>query len=386
VTQCIDNWMTQIRSCADRNWPGNAPHRWSQYGLLLNKNSRQDQPPDNWGTRYEANKYKWIWLENDARVSCPGVPSVQDFCSSAASSPGQQPPQGPSEPPGSEPPQVVPGSVAHSRFFAMDNSGSMRGTKIEEARAAALNTVSTLPQGTEMALQFFGTSGCNVETVLDFTTDRARMSEAIKTAEARGDTPLAKAIEEAGAYVRANASSGDRAIILLTDGGETCGGDPVAAAKAINLAAPSASSGTSATALARGSRLPGLMAPALEEKPQAGAPIRLHVIGFDVSPGSSTEAQLQEVAAAGGGRYYPAGSEAQLTQALTQAATQPTVVKGDANGDGRCTEVDALAALRMAVGSDPADLALDVDGDGRVSEPDGLVILQWAAAGGQCGP
>jgi len=393
IKQCIDNWMGQIKSCNDRTYPGNAPHRWSQYGLLLNKNSRQDQPPDFWGTRYEANKYKWIWLVNDAKVSCPGVPSVQDFCGGAASSPGQQPPDAPpqspggaTDPPGTSPPQPAPGAVAHSRFFSIDNSGSMSGTKIDEAIAAALNTVGSLPQGTEMALQFFGTSGCNVETVLDFTTDRAAMSAAIKTAVARGDTPLAKAIEEAAAYMRANANAADQAIVLLTDGKESCGGDPVAAARAINLAAGPSSSRAPENSQARSGRPAGLLASALVQRAQAAPPIRLHVIGFAVAAGSSTEAQLQEVAAAGGGRYFPAGTEDQLTQALTQAASQPTVVKGDADGDGRCTEVDALAALRMAAGSDPPDLALDLDGDGRVSETDGLTILQWAATGGQCGP
>ena len=59
---------------------------------------------------------------------------------------------------------------------------------------------------------------------------------------------------------------------------------------------------------------------------------------------------------------------------------------GDGNGDGRCTEVDALVALRMAVGLQVPDAAkVDVNGDGQVTEVDALQILKWAVAGGQCG-
>jgi len=400
IQQCIERWMVEVKSCADRTYPDNAPHVWSQWGLLLNNHSRQDQPPDEWGTRYEGNKYKWLWLVSDAHEPCPGVRSVQDYCSGASSAPGQPPPTTPGQPPpdtpgqppdtpGQSPPdtpgQPPSGGVAHSRLFSIDNSSSMSGSKIEDAITAALNTVNSLPQGTEMALQFFGTSGCEVEMVLDFTTDRAAMSEAIKTAAARGYTPLAKAIEEAGSYMKAHARSGDQAIILLTDGEESCDGDPVAAARAINLQLPS-SSLTPENAVVQGGRLPGLLAPAQGQRSQTSPGIRLHVIGFDVPAGSDTEQQLQEIATAGTGRYYPAGTEVQLTQALTQAATQTTVVKGDADGDGRCTEVDALAALRMSAGIDAPNLALDLDGDGSVTETDGLTILQWAAAGGQCGP
>jgi len=66
---------------------------------------------------------------------------------------------------------------------------------------------------------------------------------------------------------------------------------------------------------------------------------------------------------------------------------QPPVaaILGDGNGDGLCSEVDALMALQMAVGTLAEDLNLDVDQDGKVTELDALQILRWAVAGGQCG-
>ena len=63
----------------------------------------------------------------------------------------------------------------------------------------------------------------------------------------------------------------------------------------------------------------------------------------------------------------------------------PAWKPGDGNGDGLCTEVDALMALQMTVGKLAEDLNLDVDQDGRVTERDALIILKWAVRDGQCG-
>jgi hypothetical protein len=72
-----------------------------------------------------------------------------------------------------------------------------------------------------------------------------------------------------------------------------------------------------------------------------------------------------------------------LAAAGPQPQAQPQLL-GDADGDGLCTEVDALTALQTAVGMLAPDLVLDVDGDGQVTEVDALTILQWAVAGGRC--
>ena len=260
----------------------------------------------------------------------------------------------------------------------------MSGGKIEAAIRSAHSAVNALSASTEIAIQFFGVSGCNVSMVQDFTLDHNAVQGTIDGATANGSTPLAAAIGQAGAYMKANASSADRAIILLTDGEETCAGDdkaPIDAAGQLNASAfsPGRSHGLASSLIARVqfSRMAQGSDP----------PIRLHIVGFGINPGSSAEQQLKAIASAGGGQYYPAGDEAQLTQALTQAATQSSVLRGDGNGDGRCTEVDALLALQMAAGLQPPDAArMDVNGDGQVTEVDALTIIQWAAAGGQCGP
>ncbi len=60
--------------------------------------------------------------------------------------------------------------------------------------------------------------------------------------------------------------------------------------------------------------------------------------------------------------------------------TPPTTpaVPGDYNADGKITELDALAALRMAVGLLDEDLRMDVDGDGWVTGDDALLLLKQA--------
>ena len=52
------------------------------------------------------------------------------------------------------------------------------------------------------------------------------------------------------------------------------------------------------------------------------------------------------------------------------------MLRGDANHDGILTTVDAVLALRMAVGSIETDLVADMNGDGRVTSMDALMILR----------
>jgi hypothetical protein len=53
-------------------------------------------------------------------------------------------------------------------------------------------------------------------------------------------------------------------------------------------------------------------------------------------------------------------------------------VKGDYNADGKVTELDALAALKMSVKQLTEDLKLDMDGNGKVTAEDARLILKKA--------
>jgi hypothetical protein len=77
-----------------------------------------------------------------------------------------------------------------------------------------------------------------------------------------------------------------------------------------------------------------------------------------------------------------AGTMAKLSGKSTDAdvnvVASGNVRKGDVNGDGKISSVDALMALKMSVRIIPATAAADVDGDGRVTSIDAGLILQAA--------
>src|SRR5262249_6575773 len=92
---------------------------------------------------------------------------------------------------------------------------------------------------------------------------------------------------------------GGGTIIVITDGEETCGGDPVKA---------------------------------VDQLKEAGMPITLNIVGFTLT-GKQVEQQLSQFAAATGGPYYSAQDGASLSGALPRAALPrfPYTVY-DANG------------------------------------------------------
>jgi len=114
--------------------------------------------------------------------------------------------------------------------------------------------------------------------------------------------------------MRSNASTDDLVMILLSDGLETCDGDPVDAAGQLNGGSSGLpSKGTPLAALIRNIFQPGIQT-------QGAGTITLHVVGLGITPGSEEDTQLRAIAAAGGGNYYQADDEVQLTEALQQAA------------------------------------------------------------------
>jgi hypothetical protein len=107
-------------------------------------------------------------------------------------------------------------------------------------------------------------------------------SRTINTFQPTGWTPIAASLEEAEEDFSSYSSEGQTNLIyIVSDGIETCDGDPVAAAQEIN------SSNIQAI---------------------------VNVIGFDVD--AQAKAQLQAVAQAGGGQYVEARSAEELTKAF----------------------------------------------------------------------
>jgi Mg-chelatase subunit ChlD/ribosomal protein L40E len=198
----------------------------------------------------------------------------------------------------------------HSIVFCLDNSQSMDGQPIIDAMDAGVQAVNAAQSGlAEMALYFFGTNECDPPVrVVNFTLDRDKITAAMNTASARGYTPLAAAITAAGEYIRSSAQGQEATIILLTDGKETCNGDPIAAARALN---PSLKLKTSRSWFAT---------PAYASN---NIPISLQVVGFNITE-PDIEATLQQIALAGNGKYYSATGLQQLVDALTTVVKEAT--------------------------------------------------------------
>ena len=72
------------------------------------------------------------------------------------------------------------------------------------------------------------------------------------------------------------------------------------------------------------------------------------------------------------------GAEVDLTlvNGTVSVIEENETLKGDVNGDGEITSVDALMALKMSVGRLDVDLRADMDGDGSVTAKDALEIMK----------
>jgi Ca-activated chloride channel family protein len=196
-------------------------------------------------------------------------------------------------------PQVPPTRV----IVMIDGSGSMAGrmggrSKLELAREAALGFVDGLPASVQTSLLVFGQQGNNrpdgkatscsaIDVLAPMSADRGRLRTALGQVRAVGWTPLAAGLERAEALLAASATPGEQVIYVVSDGEETCGGDPVAVARRIN-----------------GGRTRAIV----------------NVIGFNLPSGEA--AKLGAVAQAGGGGFVNLSSEAELERFTAQVREQ----------------------------------------------------------------
>ena len=223
---------------------------------------------------------------------------------------------------------------ARSVVFILDLSGSMNdaagdgGTRLEAAKAALAQVLAQAPRdgSQEYALTTF--SGCGgVEVPIGFTGDPQTVVSYSSGLVADGGTPLATALRKGQHLALDEASSDDVLLVLLSDGEETCDGDPVGVARLIGQ---------------------GVRAKAVASLGTQAKVIKVNAIGFGVEPGSAADQQIQAIAKETGGDYFRANEEADLAVALEQALTQtrvPTL-------SGRVTDEDgnpiqgALVQLR----------------------------------------
>ncbi|MBC7222236.1 VWA domain-containing protein [Candidatus Bipolaricaulota bacterium] len=127
-------------------------------------------------------------------------------------------------------------------LFILDASNSMNDpwsggkTKLSWAKEALIQTIQALPEGTAFGVVAFGhrlpgepkaQSCADIELIVAYkvysAAERSALIPKIQGLSAKGWTPLADALK----FAASSAPPGTR-FILLTDGEETCGGDPLA--------------------------------------------------------------------------------------------------------------------------------------------------------------
>lgn len=189
----------------------------------------------------------------------------------------------------------TPHAVAQSGenlLFILDASNSMWGqidgvAKIQIAKEALGRLITDLPASTRPGLMAYGhrrEGDCDdVETIYGFgEVSAAGIVERLEGITPRGKTPIARSLDASRELL--SGANGPSSILLISDGVETCEGDPCAVAG--ELAA-------------------------------LGAEVRVHVVGFDIS--EADRAALACIAEQGRGEYFTAQNASEFTQVLDQA-------------------------------------------------------------------
>jgi Ca-activated chloride channel family protein len=165
----------------------------------------------------------------------------------------------------------------------IDASGSMGAKmdsrrKIDIAKEVLLTSlVGKIPANAQVAVRAYGhhrKEDCNdLELLTPFgPKEPARIRQKVQALKPVGNTPIAGTLEAAGKDF-AGREGQRNMIVLVSDGKETCQGDPCAVARSLH---------------------------------QAGIQVQIDVIGFDVA--ADEREQLVCIADAGGGRYYDAAN------------------------------------------------------------------------------
>lgn len=193
-----------------------------------------------------------------------------------------------------------PSKTRKNLEIILDASGSMKGmmagkkTRWDVALETLDQVLNTLPDDFNVGLRMYGhrepstSPKTCTDTELLVPVRRLNRPAIMRRAEAfkpKGETPLVYSSLQAPGDLK---SLGGGTVILITDGEESCKGDPVKAA---------------------------------EDLKASGLDIRLSIVGFALK-NPKTQQELSAFAHATGGLYYAANSGAALADAVTVAAIE----------------------------------------------------------------
>ncbi len=172
-------------------------------------------------------------------------------------------------------------------LILFDTTGSMDRNidgvrKIDIAKDAIIDFLDALPQGMTIGFRAFAYCDRNeLISPLDAPLSLPLLEEEIRALSPGGTTPLAYTLEQA--QVDCGCIVGPKTVVIITDGIETCDGDPIAAAQDLAATAPD---------------------------------LTFYVIGFDAGGTLAARDELMEIARVLGGQYLDAEDADELTLAL----------------------------------------------------------------------
>src|SRR6266446_1176716 len=190
-----------------------------------------------------------------------------------------------------------PASEITDLALIIDYSGSMNAkmkdgaAKVVSAKKCMSDLIDKLPNDLNVALVVYGTNkkrGCEDIDVVQLLgpIDKGTLKVKVAGYNATGMTPIAASLTKAGEELRK--AKGGSAIVLVTDGAETCHGDP--AGVAAKLAA------------------------------EFGVKFGINVIGFGIEP--QEKAQLADIAARGHGKLLTVENASELAGALQKVVAE----------------------------------------------------------------
>lgn len=197
----------------------------------------------------------------------------------------------------------------------LDSSGSMANltdtgeTRMDAAKRVLTEVINSIPQRAgqiNVGFRLYGHRGDNTDATKDVSckasdllvpvngVDQPALIGAVNSAQPTGWTPISRSLSRAGKDFPEAGDGVINTVLLVTDGLETCDGDPVK------------------------------VAGDLRKKPSVQ--MTTHVVGFGTTPEEQTV--LQGIADAGGGQLFGASNAQQLRAALFDVLTQLKIVVG----------------------------------------------------------
>ncbi len=184
----------------------------------------------------------------------------------------------------------------------LDGSGSMWGEiggqpKITVAKRVMTGVINSLPDDAEVALRVYGhrvdpvnrREACQDSELLFplGKVDKKKLRDIVQNINAKGTTPIAYSLRQVADDL--GATPGEKLVILVTDGEEECGENPI---------------------------------DAVAELQAKGLKVAIHVVGFALAD-DKAKLEMRQIAALTGGRFHDVQSADELREAINEVLSVP---------------------------------------------------------------